>query len=383
MDVSWRRGREVVTAGFFGLVFISGVAPSFSSIRGPTCGPPKPGAKIVSGLSTATSWPRNGVNVQAEAPVTPAFAASLAGGFLCAAMMRGNQRQKTRRRRSRCGVRRGVAVPRRAEADDGAGNDEEGSSILSKMQDEEEALEAEAQEVEEKMKEEFDNVAEEASDFIDEADENLSKGSDVQRRMAAQVSYELYPSATYVMDVAKTNAIRNWTKDGPGGSDKKCREAKIATITEEIRYRVMMIRTFPNDLIKRRELVSLIATRKKLMDRLSWSDLDSYLRIRDELKIRHVYRVEALIPRLKQYRCLQNFRQKKVGVRKAQKLLTLQKVLTRRIGRAKAQGKPWVEIQNLRLRLKGERRWVQAHEEALYMVKGQACPDVTGGLISP
>lgn len=53
-------------------------------------------------------------------------------------------------------------------------------------------------------------------------------------------------------------------------------------------------RRFRRDYRTRLKLVSLVCRRRRMLDKLAATNLDSYMKIRDELKIRHIYRIEAL-----------------------------------------------------------------------------------------
>eukprot|EP00435_Cladocopium_sp_Y103_P035431 s77_g9.t1 len=118
---------------------------------------------------------------------------------------------------------------------------------------------------------------------------------------ARQIRYELYPSKQYVLYLAKKNAIKTWTSDGPDGKNRGCLEVQIAIATEKIRNMILHMREFRRDYKCRLKLTSLVCARRRMLDKLASRNLDSYMKIREELKIRHVYRIEALKNRLGAY----------------------------------------------------------------------------------
>ena len=61
---------------------------------------------------------------------------------------------------------------------------------------------------------------------------------------ARQIRYELYPSKQYVLYLAKKNAIKTWTSDGPDGKNRGCLEVQIAIATEKIRNMILHMREF-------------------------------------------------------------------------------------------------------------------------------------------
>ena len=118
---------------------------------------------------------------------------------------------------------------------------------------------------------------------------------------ARQIRYELYPSKQYVLYLAKKNAIKTWTSDGPDGKNRGCLEVQIAIATEKIRNMILHMREFRKDYRCRLKLTSLVCARRRMLDKLASKNLNSYMKIREELKIRHVYRIEALKNRLGAY----------------------------------------------------------------------------------
>ena len=144
------------------------------------------------------------------------------------------------------------------------------------------------------MDEEFDvtEFEEYAKQFAkEEAEDTTSR----------QLRYELYPSKQYVLYLAKKNAIKTWTPDGPDGKNRGSLEVQIAIATEKIRNMILHMREFRRDYKCRMKLTSLVCARRRMLDKLAARNLDSYMKIREELKIRHVYRIEALKNRLGAY----------------------------------------------------------------------------------
>lgn len=123
-----------------------------------------------------------------------------------------------------------------------------------------------------------------AKQFAKEEAENTS---------ARQIRYELYPSKQYVLYLAKKNAIKTWTSDGPDGKNRGCLEVQIAIATEKIRNMILHMREFRKDYRCRLKLTSLVCARRRMLDKLASRNLDSYMKIREELKIRHVYRISG------------------------------------------------------------------------------------------
>jgi small subunit ribosomal protein S15 len=209
------------------------------------------------------------------------------------------------------------------------------SSFLANLeaQDQDEAADAEA--IEEEMKKEDDLfTAEDANIEVEEMSEE-----ELARRGERQVVFKLYPSRQYVQYIAKKNAERNWTKDGPDGRNKGCLEVQIAILTERIRAMVMHLRENKHDYKCRVKLVILVARRRAYLDKLSWKNLDSYLKVREALKIRHVYRMEALIGRLGQYKYPNKDRKQAPGRKVAMRLKKKGRLLERRLASQLRQGR--------------------------------------------
>ena len=152
---------------------------------------------------------------------------------------------------------------------------------------------ADNSDMEQYMNKDFDetDLEEYAKQFAkEEADDTTSR----------QLRYELYPSKQYVLYLAKKNAIKTWTPDAEG-KNKGCLQVQTAIATEKIRNMILHMREFRRDYKCRLKLVSLVCARRRMLDKLAARDLDSYMKIREELKIRHVYRIEALKHRLGAY----------------------------------------------------------------------------------
>ena len=119
------------------------------------------------------------------------------------------------------------------------------------------------------------DLEEYAKQFAKEEAENTS---------ARQIRYELYPSKQYVLYLAKKNAIKTWTSDGPDGKNRGCLEVQIAIATEKIRNMILHMREFRKDYRCRSKLTSLVCARRRMLDKLASRNLDSYMKIREEFE---------------------------------------------------------------------------------------------------
>jgi len=173
----------------------------------------------------------------------------------------------------------------------------------------------------EQLEEEVEDEALDAQDMegdIRIADEEVASEDDdmdpaeAAKRGKLQETFDLTPARSYVSYIAKQNAIRVWRRHE---RDTSSLEVKIALATERIRDLVVHLREHRHDHYARQRLVMIIANRRKMLDKLSWKDVDTYLKVRDTLKIRHVYRIERLIGRLPEYVYTIRDRQKTPGLR--------------------------------------------------------------------
>jgi len=242
------------------------------------------------------------------------------------------------------------------------------SSFLANLEadDQDEAAEAEA--IEEEMKKEDEKFTEDDANIeVTEASEE-----ELARRGERQVVFKLYPSRQYVQYIAKKNAERNWTKDGPDGRNKGCLEVQIALLTERIRAMVVHLRENKHDHKCRVKLVVLVARRRAYLDKLSWKNLDSYLKIREALKIRHVYRMEALIGRLGQYKYPTKDRKQAPGRKVAMRLKKKGRLLERRLASQLRQGRPKRIIHKTKRAIRSMNWLSRPYDDVEAMRKGKA-----------
>lgn len=292
-------------------------------------------------LTEAIQQPRLGASSQAATSTD--MAAALVGG--CVALVLGAASRSQAQRLS-ASKTRAVRVVRRAE----------GESLLDSFRneddevakEEEAAIEAENRQMEElKLELSGDSIT---GGSADEEQEGDLKG-------ARQISYDLFPSRQYVLYIAKQNAVRNWTKDGPDGKNIGCIEVQIAVFTERIRSMVLHCREYTHDYKCRMKLVSLVSRRRRLLDKLAVRDLEGYLKVREQLKIRHVYRMEALIGRLPAYRYTIRDRKQAPGRKVAMQLKKTKKLLNRRLANQLRQGKSPQVLHQTR-KMITSRKWI-------------------------
>jgi small subunit ribosomal protein S15 len=263
-------------------------------------------------------------------------------------------------------------MPRRAE-----GDEEEGFSILGNMAAADREETEEAQKVEEEMQAE----EEEAGILEDQTfnEDDLTSGitvaeqteEEASRSGSRQVVYNLAPSNQYVLYIAKKNAERNWTKDGPDGVNKGCLEVQIAILTERIRNMVLHVREFNKDFLCRWKIVKLVARRRRYLDKLSWKDLDSYVKIRDALKIRHVYRLEALIGRLPAYKYAIKDRKRFPGRKIAMRLKKSRRLLSRRLADQKKAGRAKMTIHKTQKKINARKWGANAYDTTEFIISGK------------
>jgi len=258
-------------------------------------------------------------------------------------------------------------VARRAEAED----EGEGPSILgivAAADEEEKQEEAEIEKQNRELEAEFNMTLTE--DSLGDTAMKEETAEEAARRGARQITYTLKPSMRYVTYIAKQNAIRRWTSDGPDGRNSGCAEVQIALLTERIRNMVIHMRDMPKDFHCRLKLQILVGRRRKMMDKLAWRNLPAYLKVRDELKIRHTYRMEALIGRLGSY--VYTFRNKPraPGKKTAMRMKKQAKLLSGRLARKLRQGKSKNEIRMLKFQMRKRRFTPRSHEETASLLAG-------------
>jgi len=250
-----------------------------------------------------------------------------------------------------------------------------GYGFLSSLKEEEEADAMEEQALEEAAAEMEALEGLSGSDVGEaELEEELSE-EELARRGERQVTYTLLPSRKYVRYIAVQNAIRAWTKDGPDGVNRGCFEVQIAVLTEHIRGMVLHCRENIHDFSCRQKLIMAVAKRRKYLDKLSWTDVDAYLKIRDALKIRHVYRMEALIGRLPAYKYADENRKEAPGRKVRMRLKKSQKLLQRRLANQLRQGKPRKIVRATQSRVNARRWRTMPNEESNALLRGIPMPD--------
>merc|ERR1712187_546224 len=99
-------------------------------------------------------------------------------------------------------------------------------------------------------------------------------------------------------------------------------------------------------------------------------------KIRDTLKIRDVYRMEALIGRLPEYKYPAQNRKPAPGRKIAMRLKKSQKLLQRRLATQMRQGKPRRIIHRTEKKIKSRRWSARAFDEANALVRGIEVPAV-------
>jgi ribosomal protein S15 len=260
-----------------------------------------------------------------------------------------------------------------------AAEDEEGTSILGSLSmDDDEAgnvtLDGAG----------FDDELNLTDDALDD-DAPEEEEDDATAGMMRQQKYTLGPSRQYVLYIAKKNAIKTWTKDGRGGPGTNwgCLEVQIAVATEKIRNMVLHIREFPHDLKCKNRLIELVSARRRMLDKLSWTDVDAYIHVRDSLKIRHVYRMEALIGRYAPYKYTQENRKRAPGRKVAMRLKKTKRLLNRRLANQLRQGKPKQMIFATKMKIKGRSWTARAYDEAKCILNDKPVPHILDPLDLP
>lgn len=204
------------------------------------------------------------------------------------------------------------------------------------------------------------------------------------RRGVQQVIYKLAPSRKYISYIAILNARRTWSpREGSDNAFRGSYETCIAVTTEIIRNLVIHCREFPHDFRARERLVSKVSLRRKLLDRLSWENIDSYLNIRKALKIRHLYRMEALVGRLPAYKYAIRDRKRAPGRKVAMRLKKTQKLMTRRLADQIKQAKPAEMISRTRKLLAGRRWFARPYDDANAFLAGRDSTDYVDPLNMP
>lgn len=306
-----------------------------------------------------------------------AVTAALAGGVAAAALRAA--RRQVGARSSLVSARRAPLIARRAEEEE-----EESGSMLDSLKAEDMREEAEKEAAETEMakeEEEWDKLGEGDLDGTQTVEEATDE--EAARRGERQITYDLYPSRQYVLYIAKKNAERVWTKDGPGGKNRGCIEVQIAILTERIRNMVIHVREFIHDYKCRLKLISLVSRRRRLLDKLSWKDLDSYIKVREALKIRHTYRLETLVGRLPAYKYAMRDRKQNPGKKVAMRLKKTKRLLNRRLAVQLRQGKRSLIIHKTRKKITS-RKWLsRSYDDVENMISGKQTTEYVDPLNLP
>jgi len=261
-----------------------------------------------------------------------------------------------------------------------AGDEDEGQSIFANINPEDEpAGDVSLDGVQ------FDEDLNLTDEDMDDGDVPEEEDEDKTSSMMRQQTYTLGPSRQYVMYIAKKNAIKTWTKDGRSGPGTNwgCYEVQIAVATEKIRNMVLHIREFPHDLRCKNRLISLVSRRRWMLDKLSWRDVDAYINIRDSLKIRHVYRMEALIGRLPAYKFTQENRKRAPGRKTAMRLKKTKRLLNKRLATQLRQGKPADVIFRTKQKINSRSWSSRAYDEAECIITNRPTPHLLDPLDLP
>eukprot|EP00415_Alexandrium_ostenfeldii_P001658 UN1658 len=131
---------------------------------------------------------------------------------------------------------------------------------------------------------------------------------------------------------------------------------------------VLHCREYQHDYLCRWKLVSMVSRRRKLLDKLSWKDFESYLKIREELKIRHVYRMEVLIGRLSAYKYGDRDRKRAPGRKIAMRLKKSKRLLARRLATQLRQGKPGMVIHKTKKMIKSRKWLARSYDDTESMI---------------
>lgn len=198
-------------------------------------------------------------------------------------------------------------------------------------------------------------------------------------RFARQVVINLSPSKKYVNYIARKHAQKNYAR----GKNINGLEVQIALITEVIRNLVLHCRENKHDYKCRVKLVSKVAYRRLLLDKLSAKDLEAYIKIREELKIRHVYRMQALIGRLGIYKYGIRDRKQAPGRKVLNRLKKSRKLLTRRLATQLRQGKNSSVIHLTKKKITSRKWTARAYDEAKALVAKREVPEVYDPLNLP
>mmetsp|Transcript_3662 Transcript_3662/g.8018 ORF Transcript_3662/g.8018 Transcript_3662/m.8018 type:complete len:378 (+) Transcript_3662:76-1209(+) len=234
---------------------------------------------------------------------------------------------------------------------------DEEESLFGAVEAEAEALAEEAQKAEEAAQEDDEMYAEMQTDQ-----------PDGRKRQALQEKIDIYPSKQYVNYIARQNAIRAWQTSPEQQTNM---EVKIAIATERIRVLVLECQEQPKNFAARNALVRKVAQRRRMLDSLAWSDFESYINIRETLKIRHNYRIECLIGRASSYKYTVENRKPAPGRKTSMRLKKTRRLLEQRLARSIRQGKSAKILTQTKGKLFGRRWGKSPADEAKDYVSGR------------
>jgi len=359
-------GASAASAGIYLLCFTLPLCfnvpfQSYPMIRNPLV----PGAHIAGADGSQVSAVR--IHHGTAFPLKASLLSTIVASCAIAAFTKLRRKEQNRTRSQKLGRHvlgmQQMSVSRSSQVQRHAGSED---SILDSMSSQEEEEELELQKQEAMQEDTFGIVDDTESDMFEEMSEE-----ELARRGERQIVYNLYPSKQYVLYIAKKNAERKWTKDGPDGRNKGCLEVQIGILTERIRNMVLHVREFIHDYRCRVRLVSLVARRRRLLDKLALKDLDSYLKIREELKIRHVYKLEALIGRLPAYRFATRDRKQAPGRKVSMRLKKTKRLLKNRLASQLRQGKSRMVLHKTQKKIKSRKWLTRAYDDVSSLVAGR------------
>jgi small subunit ribosomal protein S15 len=238
---------------------------------------------------------------------------------------------------------------------------------------------AEKEKIESEMVE--DDISGEDVENDDIEDDNLTDAELARAGKRRTVYKGLAPSRQYCKMVAIENAKRTWQTDWnkPGAAIP----IKIAKLTEVIRALTIHCRENYKDFPTRRRLIMRVADRRRLLDTLSWTDVEGYLKIREALKIRHTYRPEALINRIRSLRYPYRNRMLHPGKKTLARLKKRDRLFTRRLSRQLAAGADQETIWRTRQKNKNQRWASMPHDHVRMFMAGRQATQFVDPLKTP
>lgn len=246
------------------------------------------------------------------------------------------------------GLRRGSLTTRRA-------------SLLERMDEEDQNFKQEEEQVQQRF----------SSDDL-EKDKRVEEltAEQLARLAKRQEKIELRPANDYQLLAAYHNVARGWK-----GKTYSRLKREIAWMTEKIRAGVIHVRAVKKDWQARRILARSVAQRRRALDLLAWQDVDTYLEVREKLKIRHAYRMEALIGRLRQYRDAEEMRRGAPSVSIATRIKKTRKLFVERLAKLKKKGERNFLREKMWERRAAGYQWAPtANNEAGFLLAGKPMP---------